>query len=83
MVELRKKDNESNENLIRRFTRRVQSSGILLHVKKIRYRQPKKSDNQLRKDAIRRAKYRQKQEYLRKIGKLEEPIQGFRGKKRS
>lgn len=81
MVESRKKESESNDNLIRRFTRRVQSSGILLHVKKIRYHQPKKNKNQQREDAIRRAKFRTKQDYLRKIGKLEEPTGGFRGRR--
>ncbi|MBI3120075.1 MAG: 30S ribosomal protein S21 [Candidatus Kerfeldbacteria bacterium] len=74
MVEVRKKDNESSDSLIRRFTRRVQSSGILLHVKKIRYHERRKNKNQIREDAIRRAKNKEKQDYLRKIGKLEEVV---------
>lgn len=82
MVETRRKEHESNENLIRRFTRRMQSSGILLHVKKIRYHLPEKNKNQQREDAIRRAKTRTKQDYLRKIGKLEEPVRGFRSPRR-
>lgn len=79
MIEVHKKDNESNEGLIRRFTRRVQSSGVLLLVKKGRYHERKKNKNQQKSDAIRRARYRLKQDYLRKIGKLEEPVvKGYR-----
>lgn len=78
MVEVAKKNNESNESLVRRFVRKVQSSGKLLQAKKVQYRQPKKNKRQLRESAIRRAKTKAEKDFLRKIGKLEEPT--FRGR---
>jgi ribosomal protein S21 len=38
MIQVTRKDTqEANENLIRRFTRKVQQSGILAHVKELQY----------------------------------------------
>ena len=42
-VEVRKRDNESSESLIRRFSRSVQQAGVLLQARKIRYYERKKS----------------------------------------
>mgnify|MGYP001614118945 CR=1 FL=1 len=72
MVEVRKKDNESTESLLRRFTKRVQLSGVLIEVKKGQYQEPSKSREQRRVSALRRNKIRSKREYLKKIGKLDE-----------
>jgi ribosomal protein S21 len=72
VVEVRKKDNESTESLLRRFTKRVQLSGVLLEAKKGQYKEPSKSRQQRRVSALRRNKIRSKREYLKKIGKLEE-----------
>lgn len=81
MVEVNKKNTESNESLVRRFVRKVQSSGKLLQVKKIQYRQPKLNKRKQRVSAIRRAKSKAEKEYLRKIGKLEENTYQSRGSK--
>lgn len=72
VVEVKKKDGESNESLIRRFVRKVQSSGRLLNAKKRQYHEKPKNKRQVRLDAIRRQKIRDEREYLRKIGKLDE-----------
>jgi ribosomal protein S21 len=71
-ITLKKRDNESNERLIRRFTRRIQTSGMLLRAKRRQYFDRPKKKNQLKKDALRRLKMRTHEEYLRKIGVLEE-----------
>jgi len=71
-ITLKKRDNESNERLIRRFTRRIQTSGLLLRVKKGQYFEKSKNRNQVKKDALRRLKSRIKNDYLRKIGELTE-----------
>ncbi len=77
-ITLKKRDNESNERLIRRFTRRIQTSGLLLRVKRGQYFEKEKNRNQAKKDALRRMQMRDKQEYLRKIGELEEDSFGKR-----
>ena len=53
MVEVKKKDNESFDSLLRRFNRKIQQSGVLIRARKIRFFQPLKSRN-LQKTAARR-----------------------------
>lgn len=71
-VEVRKKTDESVEGMIRRFTKRVQQSGVVWRAKKGRFFIAPKSKIQSRKDAKRRREMASKREYLRKIGKLDE-----------
>lgn len=72
VVNVRKKPTESNEGLIRRFIRKVQSSGVLLQAKNRRFYIGKKSKRQVRDAALRREAIRDEIDYLRKIGKLPE-----------
>ncbi|MBI4090259.1 MAG: 30S ribosomal protein S21 [Candidatus Kerfeldbacteria bacterium] len=72
MVEVRRKEGESVESLLRRFTKRVQQSGVLLRAKRARFYEPPKTKREVRQDALRRREIRQRKDYLRKIGKLEE-----------
>lgn len=53
MTIVQKKDNESTENLIRRFNRKVIQSGVLSLAKKNRFHQPKPNRRARRADAIR------------------------------
>ncbi|MBX4187228.1 MAG: 30S ribosomal protein S21 [Candidatus Doudnabacteria bacterium] len=70
LVEVKKKDNESFESLLRRFNRKIQQSGVLVRARKTRFFEPAKSRNLLREDALRRAENREKREELKKMGKL-------------
>ncbi len=72
VVEAKKKDNESNESLIRRFTNKLRGSGVLIQAKKTQFHEKKKNKAILRKDAIRRKKTKDHYDYLRKIGKIDE-----------
>lgn len=72
MVEVKKRNNESSESLIRRFSRKVQASGVLLQAKKVRYYQRKKSKLKLREEAQRRAELTAERERLIKLGLIEE-----------
>jgi ribosomal protein S21 len=79
VVEVKSKKNESFESLLRRFTRRLQSSGNALEARKMRFNKPEPNKNAQRKSALRREVIRVKREYLTRIGQLiEEP----RGAKR-
>ncbi len=82
MVEVKKRDGESAESLLRRFTKRVQSSGVLLQAKRGRYYTPKQSKLESKENAARRSEIQEKKEYLRKIGKLDEFIDPRRPNKR-
>lgn len=70
MVEVKRKDNESFESLLRRFNRKIQQSGVLVRARKIRFFAPAKSRNLLREAAQRRSENREKREELKKQGKL-------------
>ncbi len=80
MVEVKKKDNESFESLLRRFNRKIQQSGVLIRARKTRFFEPGRSRNLLREDALRRNINREKREELKKLGKL--PMFGPKFRKR-
>jgi len=70
-LEIRKKEKETTQNLIRRFTRGIQQSGILLRARKTQFKRKKKSDGLKKKAALRREEKKQEYEKLKKLGKLE------------
>ncbi|MFA6107074.1 MAG: 30S ribosomal protein S21 [Patescibacteria group bacterium] len=72
MVEFKRKKGESFESFLRRFNRRLVQSGKLLEARANQHHAPKKSRNLKKKSALIRLKYKAKQEYLRKTGKLKE-----------
>lgn len=72
MVEVKKRENESSESLVRRFTKRVQQSGVLIRAKKRRFYENPKNKRAVRVDALRRVAIREQRELLRRQGKLEE-----------
>lgn len=78
LVEVRKKDHESFESLLRRFNRKIQQSGVLIRARKTRFFEPAKSRNLLRTAAARRAVNREKREELKKAGKLPVGPQRFK-----
>ncbi len=71
-VEVRKKEKETTASLLRRFSRRVQQSGVLLRARRTRFYEPPKSKRQKRIDALRRSTMQKEREKLIKLGKIEE-----------
>jgi ribosomal protein S21 len=80
-VEVKKKKGESPESLLRRFTKQVQQSGLVLQVKKTQYLEHKKSKEKIKKTAQRKSKLNKKREYLKKIGKITDFTDSFGNKK--
>jgi len=72
VLEVKKKDNESFEGLMRRFTKKTIQSGKLIQAKKIKYHAKPISKRAQKAKAIRREEIKGQREYLRKIGKLDE-----------
>ena len=70
-VEVKKQERENSQNLIRRFTRSIQQSGILLQARKIRFKKRKKSEQMKKRAALRREQKRKEYEKLKKLGKTE------------
>lgn len=71
-VEVEKKNNENDLNIIRRFTKKVRNSGILPRVRSIRYNQRKVSKLIRKKDTLEKLAKREEIERLIKLGKMPE-----------
>lgn len=71
-IEVKKSGNETTSSLIRRFTKRVQGSGILRAARGRRYAERDKSEYVTRKFALKRIERTKKYEELKKLGKIKE-----------
>lgn len=69
-LEVRKQKGETSQNLIRRFTRSLKQSGILLRARKIRFKEKKKSEQMKKRAALRREEKKREYEQLKKLGKI-------------
>jgi ribosomal protein S21 len=69
VIEVKKNTNESNMSLIRRFTRKMQESGIVRKVKSKRYNERAESKVKIKKGALKRIAKKKEAEKLFKLGK--------------
>ncbi len=72
MIEVKKKDRESSESLIRRFSRKVQQSGVLVQARKARFRKDEKSKREMREGAMYKIKVKKVVDKLKKMGKFDD-----------
>ncbi len=72
VLEVKRKDNESFENMVRRFTKKTIQSGKILQAKKVRFYSKDSSKRKLKESALRRLDMSGKVEYLKRIGKLDD-----------
>ena len=70
VIEVRKNPNENNSSVLRRFSRRIQESGIIRKVKSARYNVRKESKLKVKKSALKRMIRRKEIEKLKKLGKM-------------
>ena len=75
-AEVVKTGNENNLNLIRRFTKKVQGSGVLPRVRSIRYASRKMSQYVKHKKTMKVLKRREEVSELLKLGKMTEHTRG-------
>jgi ribosomal protein S21 len=73
-VEVNKNNNESNAGMIKRFTKKVQESGVLPRVRSIRYEERKPSDYKKKKARLKSIKKQSEFDKMFKLGK----VSGFR-----
>ena len=69
-IEVEKNNNENNLSLLRRFTKRVQGSGILPRVRSIRYNSRKLSAYKVKKKTLKSIKRKKEVAELIKLGKM-------------
>ncbi len=69
MVEVRKKEHETTGAMLRRFTRQVQQSGILIRSRRTRFYDKPPTKRAIRERALRRIKKQKERTRLEKLGK--------------
>ena len=69
-LEVKKKERETSQSLIRRFSRGVQQSGILLRERSARFTKREKSEQMKKRAALRREEKKREYEKLKKLGKI-------------
>ena len=70
-VEVKKRERENQQGLIRRFTKAIQESRVLVRARKIRFKVRESSAGAQKKAALRKIEMRAEYESLKKLGKLE------------
>ena len=68
-VQVTKKDKETSQNLVHRFTKTVRQSGVLLQIRKGRFYNRAKSDLAKKRSAIRRVEVRAEKKIAEKLAK--------------
>jgi ribosomal protein S21 len=69
-LEIRKKQRENVQAMMRRFQKAVQQSGILLEVRKRQFVKRVKSSNLQKKSALRKIETKKKYELIKKLRKI-------------
>lgn len=69
LVEVKKKDNENFDSLLRRFNRKIQQSGVLIRARKTRFFARTKSRNLQKVAARRRTQIKAEKEEQKRMGK--------------
>jgi ribosomal protein S21 len=77
-IQIEKNTNENSVNMIKRFTRKVQGSGILSRVRSIRYSERSPSRYTKKKHALKVLARRTETARLVKLGKIVEKTVGRR-----
>ncbi|MEI6296083.1 MAG: hypothetical protein WCO84_00360 [bacterium] len=72
LIQVTKTNSESPTSLIRRFTKRVQESGVIRRAKSLRYNERKLSYYKKKMATLKRIKNREEIEKLKKLGKIKD-----------
>ena len=70
VIQVKNNPNENNSSILRRFSRRIQESGIIRKVKGTRYNIRKESKLKVKKSALRRMARKKEIEKLKKLGRM-------------
>jgi ribosomal protein S21 len=69
VIKVQKKERETTQSLLRRFSKSVRKSGLLLRMRQNRFFQRNKSDGLKKKAALKREDLKRLYEEKRKLGK--------------
>ncbi|MBM3250969.1 MAG: hypothetical protein FJZ07_01925 [Candidatus Nealsonbacteria bacterium] len=69
-IEIKKKERETSQGLVRRFSKRIKQSGVLFRAREIRFRERPKSRQMKKRSALRREQMRREYKIREKMGRL-------------
>ena len=69
-LEIRKKQKENIQGMVRRFQKAVQQSGILLEMRGRQFTKRQKSGNMMKKSALRKIETKKKYDKIKKFKKI-------------
>ncbi|NTW14180.1 MAG: hypothetical protein HGA31_04075 [Candidatus Moranbacteria bacterium] len=72
MIQVKRKEKETSESMLRRFSRRVHQSGVLKRARKIRFKNDEKSKSERRNEAIYKTKIRKEIDRAKKFGSFDD-----------
>lgn len=72
LIEVKRNPSESTPSLLRRFSKRVTTAGILKLAKKRRYHERRKSNYKKKQEALKRLKSQAEWRRMYKLGKIKE-----------
>lgn len=67
---VKKSDKENSQALVRRFSKAVQQSGILVRARQIRFKERDKSEQMKKRAALRREELKKLYEIKKKMGEI-------------
>jgi len=70
-VEVKRRENESIGSLLRRFTRKIQRSKVLIEIRGRQFKARPKSGFKKKKEALRRIAWQKNMDHMRKMGQIE------------
>lgn len=72
MIHIRRKEKETAEAMLRRFSRRVHQSGVLKRARRLRFRNDEKSKTERRNEAIYKTRIRKEIDRAKKFGSFDD-----------
>jgi len=70
VIEVSKKEKETSQSLLRRFSRSVRRSGLLLRVRRNQFHKRSKSQQLKKRSALRKKELKKEYEEKKKLGKV-------------
>ena len=70
VIEIKKKERETSQSLVRRFSSRLRKSGILLRMRRAQFFKRPKSNQLKKRAALRREELKKEYEKKKKLGKF-------------
>ncbi|MDP3982149.1 MAG: hypothetical protein Q8P70_01205 [bacterium] len=80
LIQVERDERESNQSVIRRFTRAVRASGVVQEAKKKRFRLRPKSNQMQKRSALRKLEKRAEYEKQDKLGKINDSPRSRKGR---